>query len=312
MKTLLTFIICLYALVANAQEKNNTFHVVDSLSGKAVPSVSVTIIRAKLAITTENDGIFIIPGDLAKMRDTIIIYAQSYHELRIPIHKLSTMDTIRFPKFTSSTIAEKVNYKKESLLNDYNSKDVVHYAGLNTETANFDYLQIAQKFETPQAGIKLKDITLNRLGFGVFDSDRTFMGVEHIDPVTFRIRIYDINPVTGGPGKDLYNEIIEKKINAGKQINIDLKKLNIIIPHKTFFIAIEWMRDYFNMGYSVIYDFKTNKEKRTINYRPAIGIAAVTSDKLNIWVLNFKYEWKPFTYFMPFGTDLAIKATVEY
>ena len=66
MKRLLAIIIgCFFCCCSYAQEKLNKFFIVDSDKKTAVPSATITIVRAKLSITTEADGIFIIPGDLS-------------------------------------------------------------------------------------------------------------------------------------------------------------------------------------------------------------------------------------------------------
>lgn len=72
------------------------------------------------------------------------------------------------------------------------------------------------------------------------------------------------------------------------------------------------MRDFTNMGYSMLYNEKLGKDEKHINYRPAIGISPIKGKKLNIWGLNFEQEWKLYTYFSPDWTDLAVKAVVEY
>lgn len=312
MKKTFTLIACIFTLAANAQEKFNTFHIVDSLSGKPVASTTVTIIRAKLSITTERDGIFKIPGDLGRLRDTVILSTQGYQTYKILLNKLDGRDTIRLAKYAFEIKNEKVKYKEDTLLNDYNKRDIGHYAGINTETATFDYLQLAQQFYTNKPGILLKEITVNRLAFGLDLSDHTWTGLVHLDPTKFRIRIYDVDPVTNGPGRDLCTKVIEVSKSTGSQVAVNLKKYNIIIPNKTFFVAVEWLRDFYNAGYSIAFNPKQRKMTRLLNYHPAIGISAVTGDKLNIWALNFKHEWKPFSYFMPFGTDLAMSAIIKY
>jgi hypothetical protein len=312
MKKIFTLIACTFNLVVNAQQKMNTFHIIDSLSGKPVASTSVTIVRAKLSITTEQDGIFKIPGDLSVMRDTVILNTQTYMPFKIPLNRLSNMDTIRLTRYAIEINNEKVKYKDDTLLNDYRKQDIVHYAGINTETANFEYLQLAQQFYTNKPGIFLKEITLNRLAFGLDDSEHTWTGLAHLDPTKFRIRIYDIDPITHGPGRDLCTKIIEEQKSSGSQVSINIKKYNIIIPNTTFFVAVEWLRDFYNAGYSITYDPKQKKMTRLPNYHPAIGISAATGEKLNIWGMNFKHEWKPYGYFMPFGTDLAMKAVIKY
>jgi hypothetical protein len=310
MKKLLTFICCILTFGANAQQKFNTFYIVDSASKKAIPVVSITLVRAKLSITTEKDGIFTIPGNIAMMRDTVVFYAQNYLQLKMPLHKLDGMDTIKLNKFVFKPLVTKLNYKEDTLLNDFKRRDVSYYAGIDTETMLFEYLQLAQQFEVPKIGIKLKSVTMNRLAFSVdYQTQYDFTELEH---TKFRIHIYDINQVTGGPGNDLCDQVIEVKSGDSRQLGINLKKYNIVIPNKTFFIAVEWLRDNFNIGYSMVYDEKLKKDVKRINYRPAIGISPITGKKLNIWGLEFNHEWKLYTYFSPFGTDLAIKATIEY
>lgn len=311
MKKITALLLCLFSLLANAQEKLNKFHVVDSLSGKAVPSVSITLVRAKLSINTEKDGIFMIPGNLAILRDTVILYAQNYKSCKMLLRSLNGRDTLRLIKYDAALKNSLAKYDADTLLNEYRKKDIVHYAGVNTSIAKFEYLQIAQQFYTTKLGTSLKSVKLNRLAFGFDISEYTWTHLVHLDVTKFRIRIYDIDPITHGPGRDLCSQVIEESKSFGSQVSINLKKYNIIIPNTTFFVAVEWMRDFYNAGYSISYD-KEGKKSREINYRPAIGISAATGDKLNIWTLNLKREWKPFSYFMPFGTDLAMSAVVAY
>jgi hypothetical protein len=311
MKYSITIIYCLFTLLVNAQEKMNTFHIVDSLSGRSLPSASVTIVRAKLSITTESDGIFKIPGNLLLMRDTIVLYLQNYRQRKFTLRQLNCMDTIRLTKHPTELNTGLVKYTADTSLNDYRKRSVVHFAGINTSTAKFEYLQLAQQFYTAKPGTSLKSIKLNRLTFGLDDSDNNWLGLVHLDVTKFRIRIYDVDSITHRPGRDLCNKIIEESKNWGSQVDINLKKYKIIIPHTSFFVAVEWMRDFYNAGYSISID-ENGRTSREINYRPAIGISAVTGNRLNIWALNIKREWEPFTYFMPFGTDLAMSATIAY
>ncbi|MFD2147190.1 hypothetical protein [Mucilaginibacter antarcticus] len=262
MKTLIIIAACLLAFVANAQDKMNKFHIVDSLTEKPMPQTSVTIVRAKLSIATEKDGVFIIPGDLSNMQDTVILNSQNYRQLKIPIYLMDGMDTIRLSKFVIEHFDEKLKFDNDTLLNDYNRKDVVHYAGINTRTANFDYLQMAQQFYIAKPGTTLKSITLNRLAFGLDLSGLTWSGMVRMDKTKFRIRVYAIDPVTKGPGRDLCNQVIEEDESVGRQVNINLKKYNIHIPDTTFFVAIEWIRDFYNAGFSLGYDPKTNRPKK--------------------------------------------------
>jgi hypothetical protein len=313
MKKLLTLVCCIIVTCANAQqEKNNKFYIVDGVTNKPM-IVSVAMVRAKLSITTEKDGIFIIPGNLAQMRDTIIFSAQNYADLKMSLRGLEGLDTLRLSKFTIEKMLADRKFTRDTLLNNFRDTDISFYAGLHTGANSFEYLQLAQQFYTDKPNTRLKNIKIKRLAFNISWGDR-YAHTEYtqLEQTRFRIRIYDIDPKTGGPGKDLCNEIIEVRNNESTKERINLKDHNIIIPHQTFFVAIEWMRGYFNAHSATITDKKTGKRDLIISYKPSIGISPDIGKKINIWSLDTKHEWKPFTYFYPFGTDLAIKATVEY
>jgi hypothetical protein len=321
MKLLITLLLGLITLSVQAQLKTNTFHVVNNETLKPVPSVTVAIVRAGLSITTENDGIFSIPGDLSKMRDTIVIYTQNYAILKMPLSRLNELDTIKLQKQSVVTAVVKPAIKNDTLLNDYNRFDVGNYVGLHIGNGEFKYLQIAQRFEAERAGTLLKNITIERLAFqfdkmkalpaqgtSILNGQYEYTELEH---TKFRVRVYDVDPITGGPGKDLCNQVIEIKSREDNKLATNLKSYNIIIPNKIFFVAVEWMRDYMNMGYVHILD-KNGSTKGHPNYRPAIGLSPTKGNKLNIWALNLGHEWKPYTYHSPDFTDLAMKAVVAY
>ncbi|GAA4085193.1 hypothetical protein [Mucilaginibacter panaciglaebae] len=314
MKKLLIAITCLLSLSAGAQQKMNTFYLVDDSTKSAIPAVSVSIVRAKLSITTEKDGIFKIPGDLSKMRDTIIFFAQHYIPLRLRLRDLSTMSSVGLKRDLPAAKMANIKLKKDTLLNDFSRLDVSYYVGLHADDPSYDFLQLAQKFEAPKAGCLLTRVNMHRLAFFInyYSSDPDRMARIELEHTKFRLRIYDIDATTGGPGKDLCDQIIEVSSSDQKELDISLNKYNIIIPNKTFFVAVEWLRDYYNGGSVSIYDFKTHRYKEHGFYKPSIGISPNTDKMLNIWALDFAHRWKPYTEFSPFGTDLAIKVNVEY
>lgn len=307
MRYLISLLLCLVLLDLHAQQKINIFHVVDSLTGKAVPSVSIVIVRAKLAISTEKDGIFSIPGDLNSMRDTVVIDAQSYIPYKILIHQMQGIDSIRLSKFQHQAVAINLMDRQEKELNKFKRSDVAYYAGLHTETANFDYLQLAQQFYLTKAGAYLKEINISRLAFNLnYDYQPDAVGME---PTKFRLRIYDADTVRGGPGDELCDPVVEIKNKDNQYLGISLSEYKIVIPGKFFFVAVEWIRDFYNQGYVMVTE-KSGRTVQMINFRPAIGIHPIKGGKLNIWGLNVKKHWEPYTYFSPDFTDLAISAVV--
>ncbi len=311
MRCLLTFLHCFLILVAaSAQQKLNAFKVVDSVTKKPVPAVSITIVRAKLAISTEKDGIFEIPGDLTKMRDTVIVSAQGYYPYRILIQSMNGMDSLKLIKYSASTVSLKLLQAKDLELNNFIKSNVVHYAGIHTETAMFDYLQLAQQFYLPKAGAYLKKINISRLAFRLNYQLEAQRDAVEMEPTKFRVRVYEADTIKGGPGAEISNETIEVEDKESQYLNINLSDYKIVIPGQSFFIAVEWMRDFTNQGYASVYQERSGY-KQLLSYRPAIGISPIKGNRLNIWSLDIKHQWKPYTYFSPDYTDLAIRVIVQ-
>lgn len=318
-------LLCIFSVNVYGQQKNNTFRIVDMQTAKPVPSVTIAIVRAGLTITTEKDGIFIIPGDLSKMRDTVIFDNQDYLTLKIPLHELTGKDSVKLQKRGEAHYNVRADFKHDSLLNAFERDDIASFVGLHTQSAEFKYLQIAQKLDAPAKGSVLKEVKIGRLAFHTNNGTVMLMPgpmgdaviSEHqykyseLEHTTFRVRVYAIDEQTGGPGEDLCNRIIEVKSTDQPELTVKLEKYNIVIPGKNFFVAVEWMRDYKNMGYVNVNDAK-GFPKRSFNYRPAIGLLPGKSDKLNIWAMSLNHKWNLYTYHSPDFTDLAISARVGY
>lgn len=309
MKTLFTFLLLVFVTSVHAQDKLNVFHILDSDTKLPIPSVSVSIIRARLAINTENDGIFSIPGDLSAMRDTIILAAQNYQVFKSPIRELKGRDNIQLARVAFLAPPKQPVSKLDTLLNDFNSSDIEHYAGIKERATPFEWLQLAQRFDSPKIGGVLKNVSVYRLVFNLnSEGQMDYAGMEY---TKFRVRIYGLDSLTRGPGRDLCSKVIAAKSNGNRHIKIDLTNLNIIIPDPAFFVAVEWVRDFHNMGYVRLNNADGLTMDRVINYRPAIGISPVKTNNLNIWGMNFRRAWLPYRYFSPDFTDLAIKAEVS-
>lgn len=304
MKFFVAILLCVFTLSCFGQDKSNVFHLVDAVSKKAIPYVSVSLVRSKQAMNTEQDGILTIPGDISRNPDTVIFSAQNYLTVKTQLYKLNGRDTLslRPVVFQNSVNIPASITGKDSVLNDFNWHDVAYFAGLHTPTARFEYLQLAQLLKAPAPNTSLKKIFVCRLGRVLnYDEQSNIAGLE---TARFRLRIYDADKTTGLPGRDLCNEIIEVKNYTDADVSVDLNKYKITIPNEKFFVAIEWLRIYDNAVYAM------RRDERNLAYKPTIGISPKAGGQLNIFGLTYAHKWEPFTYFSPFGTDLAIKATV--
>ncbi|MES2734591.1 MAG: serine hydrolase [Bacteroidota bacterium] len=70
------------------------------------------------------------------------------------------------------------------------------------------------------------------------------IAINSLDSIKVRVRLYDMDSITGKPGKDLLNEsvlITSNKPNGW--ISVDLSSYNIPIMKMPFFLAFEWLMD---------------------------------------------------------------------
>ena len=105
----------------------------------------------------------------------------------------------------------------------------------------------------------------------------------------FRIRIYEFDSTCQCPSRDLSDTVIEVR-SKEKSVRIDLGKYDIIIPGRSFFVAIEWLFIPFNEA-----RVKTKVNGRKTNftyYRPALRFVHDRIVKYgDVWALDFNGEW---------------------
>ena len=90
----------------------------------------------------------------------------------------------------------------------------------------------------------------------------------------------------------------------------------MIIPGKTFFVAIEYIKILYNERYTPIKEdnksgnmINTNKRFSAV-YQPFVGMSPAKGNRVNTWALSSDNTWIQYTYFAPDLTDLAISAKV--
>ncbi|GAB3936225.1 hypothetical protein GCM10028827_38940 [Mucilaginibacter myungsuensis] len=314
-KYLTFFALMGWGLTSLAQIKMNNFRIVDAETKLPIPYVSISLSRANVAMNTEQDGLLSIPGDLATFRDTVFIAAQNYLIIKAPIRSLNGLDTIRLRKSAyRPPLITPSNTGTDTVLNKFNWRDVCFFAGVHTENARFSYLQMAQEFDVPVQGATLKQISICRLAhMGLVrmsaDGDVIIMNQEkyvQLELTKFRLRFYDVDPRTGGPGRDIYTKVVEVSNKDDRNLKINLKEYSIIIPGKKFFVAVEWLRTFDNAGYAEY------RSEQNLIYKPTLGMLPYATGKLKIWGLTYGHKWQPYTYYSPDWTDLAISATVKW
>jgi hypothetical protein len=286
LKSLLIITNLLIVFSVRGQQKTKAFKVIDQDTKTAIPYAQLSIVAARFYSTIDKGGMITVPGNLINVRDTMVINAQNYAPFKLSLKALAATTTIELKKLTPTPAVSLLRkYKKEVVLNDYNSDLVGHYAGMPAENAPFNYLQIAQFFQTDAEHNHVVKININK--------------TRGMALTKFRVRIYDVDITTGGPGNDICDKIIDvdnfdeveeatmrrtstKAVIEARVIDIDLKKANVVIPVKRFYIAVEWLRSQSNMAIGRFYNPTAEKFESVIVYLPFIGLSPVTGKKLNI------------------------------
>lgn len=297
-------------------QQGNLVSIVDKRTGDKVPFPSITFITENYSINADSKGQFILP-DLIKKTDTLYVSKQGYVTLKIPVNSIANSGVIKLDEKPLVSVVKTINLQKlgkeELILNSYDKKKVFYFVGLDKLIEQFDYLQIAQKMHIPESGAVIKQISITRL---ILKDD----WLKDNTPVTrtkFILRIYDVDSLSGGPGKDLCDKIIEVSDNESETININVAKYKILVPQKNFFVAVEWLRTPYNVQGAKVndknsYGWYYGEKRSTKIYQPFIGMSNIKGQDLNCWALNFKNQWRPYSYFSPDLTDFAITASVNY
>jgi len=199
-----------------------------------------------------------------------------------------------------------------SILNEIPKNGVRFYIGFQKVNEKFNYIQAAQKYNCEKAGSLLQKVELHRAIIPVNNGGRRF---GEPASTSFYLKIYDVDSLTGGPGKSLINDAFMVRNGTNSIVKIDLKKQKIVIPGKAFFVGIEWIFDKHNQRLMNIKPDQFIKDKRfevaDLIYQPFLGMVKNNKAYSDAWVMTPEHTWKLYTHNLPYMTDLSITAYIE-
>ncbi|MDB5143105.1 MAG: hypothetical protein JWQ66_1818 [Mucilaginibacter sp.] len=281
--------------------------VIDKNTNKPIKYAIVWLMKEDVVCNTEDDGSFAFFSKTFSMSDSLLVRCRGYLPFKIRLGQFVRNRIVILepnPELVKKTtpVISSVKYQQKTLLNPFDAKAVCHYTGVERVWERFRYLELAQAFTAPAKQTLLKSVTIQRLANNPADRGQQ---------TTFRIHVYDKSLTGTGPGEELSSDaIVEKNTNSGN-ITIKLPE-KILLPNKTFFIAIEWLRIEYNKCVCLSALYFEVRQQQIKCYSPYIGLSDTKGDSVNTWGLDFNGNWKPYTYFAPDLTDFAISAEVEY
>lgn len=222
-----------------------------------------------------------------------------------------TSDICRKPRSIKGVLGKET-------LNSFDASEIKFFLGLDKVDEKFDYHQIAQKYTNKHNIVKINRVSIYRLIKQEISGNTQD---KFLQKTKFRIRIYDIDSLTGRPTIDLCNRIIEVQDKENEVIKVNLNPYDIIISKKFFFIAVEWLHISYNKSEVEVHkDMRSEDNLLQLNseidirdcFQPIIGMSNKKSSENNAWALNFQNQWVPYIHFSPELTDFAISAEIEY
>jgi hypothetical protein len=201
-----------------------TGKVIQKDTKEPVPYATIGLAKKNTGTNANERGEFSFDVGTGVAGDTIIISSVGYETVRTPFENITVPFDIGLEKKFQNLpdVIVKDNWRS-TILND--SKGCGDFPVVSTGY----HTQLAQPFEFPVAEVFLKSVEVC-MGSAKHTST----------PFLYRIRIYGLDTLTGGPGEDLVNEAIELR-SKGKIQKIDLSGYHIKVPGKKFFVALEWI-----------------------------------------------------------------------
>lgn len=251
-------------------QRNISGNIVDKTTGKGIPYATVGLIKQNKGISTNEQGAFAITSFFPKV-DSLRISSIGYETLVVQVSDWVNGKVVE--------ISPEVNMLDRVVISLNHSKKVYtlnkfgrcswnwHQVGLET------FSQLAQRFDAPGKNMQLIGLDLCK------------------DPLEsiFRIRIYDMDSITQGPFHDLVDTIIEVR-SKGSKVHINLENHHIIIPGKSFFVAIEWI--FISSNEELQKMKKKGKTTYSTYYKPFIKfVYNKEQEAINLWRLEFNGKW---------------------
>lgn len=286
MKILLLFFL---PFIANAQIAY-TGTIVNKQTKAGISYATVGLMKENTGVNTDELGKFNLTAK-KYANDTLIISSVGFETLKVPVNRFTMY--MEFEMEEKQTLLKEIliksKYSQSATLNDFSN------CGMNSYTSTGAITQVAQHFRSPAPDALLSEIHICKQG----------------DNSLFRIRIYNIDTISGAPSTDLADTIID--IKSGKRhVTLNLEQFHIMIPGNDFFVAVEWLYIPFNRS-----NTKATINGTKINYFQYSPFLFFKERKNNIsnaenslesWELNYNGKWKR----IHDDWKMLIAATVKY
>lgn len=269
--------------------------IVNKTTKVPIPYASIFLLKGKTGVNADENGLFKLDISNRQVDDSLIVNCMGYALLKFPVQnpdKLwsasAKIELTELVHNLKEVVIPNNNFKNSITLNQFEESPGRYYG-----SGNF-IAQLAQHFVSPSENVMLKDIKIARFSIPLLMPQKAI----------FRIRVYEVDPLTKQPANDLTDEVIEVKTKS-KIVELNLEKYKIYIPNKDFFIAIEWLRIPYNATETKI------NGKTVTNYAPSIGWSKNQASNMEIWELGLNNVWGKVPSYLN-ANNLAIAVSLKF
>jgi hypothetical protein len=261
--------------------------VIDEKTKEGIPYATLGIKKTNTGTNADEHGKYLIrvPDN---NDDTIIISSVGYQTLKIALSN-------GMPDYIFSLKPKDVQMRNITISNkkDWTSETIGKFddCGDYALVSSGYQTQIAKLFHSEHENTLLNRVTICHKPALLASSKSKY-----------RIRIYDQDSITGQPSTELYDEPIEVS-QTSKMVGVDLAQYRIWLPHKNFFVAIEWLKIPFNKEEKK----NGNKNDQLETFYPRIGAKNSKSKNRETWGLTYRNSWFPMN-----GMEVSISAEIKY
>jgi len=233
------FLIAVFTGISTFSQSTISGMILNQNDGSPIPYANIGIVRSSVGTISNIDGTFSIRIPEKLKRDTLLFSALGYGKKVIPIRFLNSdkPNTIVLPEQPSLLNDVVISAKREkNKVYQMGNKDVSGGV-LETDTLYAGYstaLLIESSEELVKQGFE----------FPVYlEQARLRILRNNLPSFKFRVRLNEVDPITGQPGADLLREnvVVESTMRKG-WLEFDLSNLRILIT-KPFFVTFEQILD---------------------------------------------------------------------
>lgn len=248
--------------------------IVNKKNGSIVPFATVALLKENIGTNANDRGEFNLES-FKNYTDTISISCVGFQTSKVALSNIPLDNRFELEAISltlQSVIIGRSFSKTSNVLNEFSN------CGNSSFTTSGFVTQMAQHFYSPCSSSILSEINICKTG----------------DNAKFRIRVYNMDSITKAPSLDLLDTVLEVT-SKGRHVNINVEKYRILLPHKDFFIAVEWLKIPYNKRET---SSKSNGVRKDyIHYSPSISFkknknGTVNSDtQSKIWMKTYTGIW---------------------